>query len=183
MKRLVPSSTVVVVVDVQERLAQAMPPGRVADVVRAVRLLAAGAQRLGGTVLVTQQYTSGLGATLAVLDDGLAHAERFEKVTFSAVGAAGFVDALARTRATSAVVVGMETHVCVYQTVRDLVARDLDVHVALDGVSSRDEQHRETGLRLCERAGASVTTAETVVFDWLERAGTEDFKVLARLVK
>ena len=185
MKRLEAQSSVVVVVDLQERLMAAMPEGRSADVVRATRLLVEGAQHLGAVVLATQQYTKGLGPMVAPVEQVLAaaNAERFEKLSFSAALADGFSEALQRSRATSAVVVGIESHVCVFQTVRDLVDRDLDVHVAVDGVCSRDEQHREIGLGLCERTGACLTTAETVLFDWLQRAGTDEFKRISGLVR
>jgi nicotinamidase-related amidase len=185
VKRLEAKSSVVIVVDVQERLMSAMPQERAQAVVRAARLLCEGARRLGAAVLATQQYTKGLGPTVGPVDEALlqANAGRFEKLTFSGVHAEGFSEALQRTRATSAVVVGVESHVCVFQTVRDLLDRYLDVQVAVDGVCSRDEQHREMGLRLCERSGGILTTAETVLFDWLERAGTEEFKQLSKLVR
>jgi nicotinamidase-related amidase len=185
VKRLDPKGTVVVVVDIQERLAAAMPGPRLADVVRAGKILIEAAPLLGASVLVTEQYPAGLGSTLSALDGPLraSRARRFEKLDFSALGAQGFWDALQRTRATSCVVVGMEAHVCVFQSVRDLVGRYLDVHVAADGVCSRRDDHRELGLRLCERSGAILTTAESVVFDWLERAGSDVFKQVAKLVR
>jgi nicotinamidase-related amidase len=81
------------------------------------------------------------------------------------------------------VVVGMETHVCVFQTVREIARRGIAVHVVADAVASRTEENRARGLSLCERAGGIVTVTETVVFDWLGRAGTEDFKAVSKLVK
>ncbi len=185
MKRLEAQSSVVIVVDLQERLMSAMPEGRTSEVVRAARLLCEGARLMGMPVLATQQYTKGLGPMVEPVEQVLmaAGAERFEKLYFSAVAADGFSDALQRTRATSAVVVGIESHVRVFQTVRDLADRYVDVHVAVDGVCSRDEQHRDIGLRLCERAGGILTTAESVLFDWLAKAGTEQFKQISRLVR
>jgi nicotinamidase-related amidase len=77
----------------------------------------------------------------------------------------------------------METHVCVFQTVRDLVAAGYEVHVCADAVSSRTEEHRRVGLELCREAGAVVSLAETAVFDLLHRAGTDEFKRVSPLVK
>jgi nicotinamidase-related amidase len=77
----------------------------------------------------------------------------------------------------------METHVCVFQTVRDLLSAGFVVHVPIDGVCSRREDHKQAGLELCRSAGAVVTTAETVVFDWLERAGSDDFRELSKLMR
>lgn len=184
MKRLEPRETVVVVVDIQERLASAMPPSRMEEVLRAATILVEAARLLGASVIVSEQYPKGLGATVAGLRERLRPmaALHIEKLEFSAVQAKGFVEALQNSRATSCVVLGMEAHVCVFQTVRDLVARYLDVHVAADGVCSRNEAHRELGLRLCERSGAILTTAETVVFDWLGSAENEVFRQVSRLV-
>jgi len=81
------------------------------------------------------------------------------------------------------IVVGMETHVCVYQTVRDLIGRGFEVHVPIDAVVSRHDDDRTVGIALCERAGAIPTTTETIVFDWLGRAGTDAFRTISKLVR
>jgi len=185
MQRLLPASTAVVVVDVQERLAAAMPEQQLREVLRASRILLEAARLLGAPVFVTEQYPKGLGPTLAELEPTLvaAGAKRFEKDAFSAADAPGFAEALIASGAKAAVVVGMESHVCVYQTVRDLVARGLEVHVPIDGVSSRRDDHREAGISLAERDGAVRTTTESVVFDWLVRAGSDEFKQLSKLIR
>lgn len=185
MNRLDPRTTAVVVVDVQERLAGAMPPEQLATLLRSARILIEGARLLGAKVVATEQYPKGLGATLPELADLLdgVSAPRIEKLDFSACDADGFDDALERAGARSAVVIGMEAHVCVYQTVRDLVARGLDVYVPIDGVASRREDHRDVGVDLCTRAGAVRTTTESVAFDWLSRAGSDEFKALSKLIR
>jgi nicotinamidase-related amidase len=185
MKRLEPKTTAVVVVDVQDRLARAMPTHQLDEVDRSIRILVEAARLLGAPVLVTEQYPKGLGPTLPEISEVLnaAGAQRFEKLDFSACDANGFSTALERAGVRAAVVVGMESHVCVYQTVRDLVARGIEVYVPIDGGSSRRDDHRETGLRLCEEAGAVRTTTETVVFDWLRRAGSDEFKALSKLIR
>jgi nicotinamidase-related amidase len=81
------------------------------------------------------------------------------------------------------VITGMETHVCVFQTTRDLVAMGYDVHVCADAVSSRTEEHRVRGLDLVRQAGATVTTAETAIFDLLHQAATPEFKAISPWVK
>ncbi|MFO0572000.1 MAG: isochorismatase family protein [Polyangiaceae bacterium] len=185
MKRLEPQRTAVLVVDVQERLAQAMPPEQVERLRRAARILIEAARLLGAPVLATEQYPKGLGPTLPEVAEALrsVDAHRFEKLDFSAWDAEGFRERLGATGVTSAVVIGMETHVCVYQTVRDLVAAGFDVHVPVDGVASRREDHRQVGLELCERAGATRTTSESVVFDWLGKASGDAFKQVSKLVR
>lgn len=185
MTRLDPKTSLVLVVDVQEKLARAMPEAMMKDLERAATVLIEAADTLGARVLCTEQYPSGLGSTLPIIAEPLGRigAPVLSKMEFSACDAPGFAEAIAPISPESVIVVGMETHVCVYQTVRELCRRDLDVHVCIDGVASRREDHRAAGLGLCQAAGARLTTMETVVFDWLERAGTDAFRKLSKLIR
>jgi nicotinamidase-related amidase len=185
MRRLVPEECAVLVIDVQERLAAAMPPAQVAEVTRAATVLIDAAARLGGRVLATEQYPAGLGATIAPVAAELERAgvSPIAKLEFSACDNHDFERAFARAGARAAIVVGMETHVCVFQTVRELTARGVAVFVPIDGVASRRDDHRAAGIDLCRAAGATITTMETVVFDWLRRAGTESFKHLSKRIR
>ncbi len=185
LHRLVPRKTAVIVVDIQERLAAAIPEEQRADVIRATTILVEGARLLRAPVLVTVQYSKGLGPTLGTFDGILdsAGATSFDKMHFSAMDSSRFDEALRALRVTDVVVVGLEAHVCVYQTVRDLSGAGVVVHVPIDGVGSRRDDHRRAGLALCERAGAVLTTAETVAFDWLRQAGTVEFKVMSKLIR
>jgi len=185
IERTKPSTTAIVIVDVQDKLATAMPPERMEQVERAARILIAAATELGAPLLCTEQYPKGLGPTIAPIRSALqaSGVTPIEKLTFSGCAEPRFVQALKDTGADAAVVMGMETHVCVFQTVRDLSARGLRVDVPIDGVVSRRDDHREVGLELCRKAGATMTTAETLLFDWLVQAGTDTFKKLSRLVR
>jgi Isochorismatase family len=185
VQRLAPTKSLVAVIDVQERLAAAMPEERMARLLRGVGVLLEAAKLLGASVLATEQYPKGLGPTLPEIGTKLTEmgASRIEKTVFSAAGAPAFVEGVERAAPAAVIVVGMEAHVCVYQTVRDLTARGLCVLVAVDAVVSRREEDRSVGIALCERAGAVPTTVETVVFDWLERAGTEEFRALSKLLR
>lgn len=185
MRKLGAESTVLVVIDVQERLASVMPSETMRRVVRGIELLLEGAHQLGGPVLATEQYPKGLGHTVSPIAQSLAMRGivPVEKITFSAVATPAFSERLDLLPVRAAVVVGLETHVCVFQTVRQLVERGLEVYVPIDGVASRREDHRLAGLALCERAGAFATTCETVVFDWLGEAGTEAFRTISKIVR
>jgi nicotinamidase-related amidase len=185
MRRLSPDECAVLVIDVQERLAAAMPPAAMADVTRAATVLVDAAARLGARVLASEQYPSGLGPTIAPVAAELAKAgvTPIAKVEFSACDNPEFDRALAAARARAAIVVGMETHVCVFQTVRELCARGVFVLVPVDGVASRRDDHRAAGVELCRAAGATITTMETVVFDWLGRAGSDAFKHLSKRIR
>jgi nicotinamidase-related amidase len=185
VQRLTPSKSLIAVIDVQERLAAAMPEERMSRLVRGVGVLLEAGRLLGASVVATEQYPKGLGPTLPEIGaklDALG-SPRIEKLVFSAAGAPTFVEAVERAQPETVIVVGMEAHVCVYQTVRDLTARGVNVLVPVDAVVSRREEDRATGMALCERAGAIPTTVETVVFDWLERAGTDEFRALSKLLR
>jgi nicotinamidase-related amidase len=146
------------------------------------RLLDA-ARVLGVPVVLTEQYPKGLGATR---DDVAAHlpetVERFEKTVFSALGADGLPAALARHGRDQVVVAGIETHVCVGQSVHDLLARGLQAHVVRDAVGARFPLEDEMGWAKMMASGAQPATSEQVLFEWLERAGTPEFKAIHKLV-
>ncbi len=171
------------VVDVQERLAQAMPDEILAHIVRNTKILIDAARRLGLPIAVSQQYPKGLGQTIPPVEEVLAGAHRFDKVEFSAAACPAFAALAPKLGRDQWIVCGMESHVCVYQTARDLVARGYAVHVPADAICSRTKQNWNTARNLLARAGAIVTSTEAVVFDLLERAGSDDFKALSRAIK
>lgn len=185
MRRLNPKECAVLIVDVQERLAAAMPTSQMEELTRAATVLLEAASILGARVIATEQYPAGLGPTIGPIAERLdrAGAHKIEKLDFSACDEPAFDRILAENPPRSVIVVGMETHVCVFQTVRELCARRIDVHVPIDGVASRRADHRATGLDLCRAAGATLTTMETIVFDWLKRAGSDEFKRLSKLIR
>lgn len=181
--RLERRETALVVVDVQERLFGAMDPEQRDAMIRSLKILGAGARRLGLPVLVTEQYPKGLGPTLPEVRDALGPVEAIRKVTFSCCAADGFTDALRRSGSRAVVLAGLETHVCVLMTALDLLAEGLAVHVPWDATVSRGRQNWEYGLALLRSEGAVVTTTETVLFQLLRQADSDDFRALAPLLK
>lgn len=180
------SRAALLVVDIQDRLAPAMPPDALAAVLRNTAILIQAADQLGLPIVVSQQYPRGLGPTARPIEDALAPARqvhRFDKLEFSAAAAPAFAQLAPRLHRDQWIVCGMEAHVCVYQTARDLAARGWDVHVCADAVCSRTAANRELGLGLVARAGAIVTAAETCVFDLLGRAGSDEFRALSKVIK
>lgn len=166
-----------VIVDVQEAFRQAVEGFE--GVTANVSVLARGAREVGVPVIVTEQYPRGLGETVPEVADALDGAPRIEKTVFSAARAEGF-DLGGRDQA---LVCGIEAHVCVSQTAHDLLERGVQVHVASDAVTSRTAENREIGLRKMAESGAILSSAETALFEWLERAGTPEFKAVQALVK
>ncbi len=106
-----------------------------------------------------------------------------EKMNFSCCAEPSFLDALERTGRKKLIVVGMETHICVLQTVLDLLASGYVVHLVRDAVCSRDKLDWESGLDMSREAGAVITSTETVLFQLLERAGTDEFRKISKMVK
>jgi nicotinamidase-related amidase len=181
-----PADTGLVLIDCQVRLANAMPDEILGRAVRNWVTLVEMAARMQLPVCVSEQYPQGLGPTLPVLKEALGKvmppARWIEKLDFSCGDAPLFHQFLANGRRTF-IVAGMETHVCVYQTVRAMVARGLRVHVPLDACLSRSKTNWRVGLALMERAGAVPTSTETVLFDLVKRAEGDSFRALAKLIK
>jgi nicotinamidase-related amidase len=173
MSLLLRDRAALVVVDVQEGF---RPFASFAGVAEACAKLVQAARILELPTLVSEQYPKGLGHTAAEV--GLQDERRIEKTVFSAVRAEGFDLAGAE----QAIVCGIETHVCVSQTVHDLLADGVEVHVPADAVGSRHEIDYERGLERMERAGAVISTVESALFELLERAGTPEFKAVQKLI-
>ena len=167
-----------IVVDVQEAFRKAVPDfPQVAD---AAATLVRGGEAMKLPIIVTEQYPKGLGETVPevaeYLPDGV---EPHEKLRFSAAEADGF-DLGERDQA---LVCGIEAHVCVNQTVLDLLDEDVEVHVAADAVGSRTEANRELGLAKMEREGALLTSVEMALFELLGGADAAEFKAVQGLIK
>ncbi len=175
--KLQPDRAALVVVDVQEGFRKAIPDFE--SVARATATLIEGASIIGVPVVLTEQYPKGLGETAPEVADHLPEGtEPLEKICFSATDAEGF-DLGGRDQA---LVCGIETHVCVNQTVLDLLGGGTEVQVAEDAVGSRTEENKRVGLHKMERAGAVLTSVETALFELLGRAGTDEFKRVQKLI-
>jgi nicotinamidase-related amidase len=180
---LEPAKAVLLVIDVQERLCAAMDANVLAQLTKNTGILLESAKELAIPVIYTEQYVKGLGPTLAELKQRVPAAPCHEKLTFSCCGNEPFVKQLKDSGRTQAIVTGMETHVCVLQTVIDLLDAGFTVHVVKDAVMSRSNDNRQTAIEAMVLAGAVPTCTESVVFELLKIAGTESFKKLSKLVK
>lgn len=176
------SSSLVLVVDVQERLAAAMDPEALAAMERACVTLIRGASLLSVPVMATEQYPQGLGPTRPGLREVLP-SPALEKRHFSCWAADDVRAAVEATGRKQIVICGMEAHVCVFQTVRDLAMAGYQPFVVSDAVLSRNQANRQLGLSLMRDAGAVVTAVEVVLFDWMGTAGHPSFKSVSKLVR
>jgi nicotinamidase-related amidase len=176
--------TALVVIDVQERLFPAMDADHREEVMRNIKVLTAAARRLGLGTVVTEQYPKGLGHTLQEVRDTLpAGVQPVEKAAFSCCKVEAFRGRLTGTGARQLVLAGIEAHVCVLMSALDLLAEGYAVHVVADAVTSRTQANWRLAMAQLRQAGAVVTTTETVLFQLLRQADTDDFRELARLIR
>ncbi len=179
--RLDREDTVLVLVDFQEKL---MPSRKDGDkVISATVKMIEGAKVFGIPVITTQQYTKGLGATVEPVAEALGCDEHIEKKEFSCYANPDFRNALDGLGKKTVLIAGCETHVCVEQTVFDLLEAGYNVMVLGNCVSSRFKNDRKTALQLMQSAGASVTTYEAALFDLLGSADDPVFREISKIVK
>lgn len=169
------------VIDVQQRLAPAVqePQRAIANTL----ILMQAAARLGVPVTLSEQYPKGLGRSVAALLERTAPESIIEKLHFSCAAAPELsrrIDAQARGQI---VIAGMETHVCVLQSALGFRAAGKQVFVVQDATSSRTLENKAAGIERMRTCGVQVVSTEMVVFEWLHRAGSAEFKELSALIK
>jgi nicotinamidase-related amidase len=175
--RLTPATSLLAVIDVQERLLAVMPEAD--SVVARCTRLATAATILGVKAVLVEQYPKGLGPTPPALAAALPPPAT--KMSFSCCGCEGFTAALA-SEITTVVLAGLETHVCIAQTALDLLARGLGVCLAVDAVASRHALDHEIALRRLEAAGVMLSTSEAILFEWCQTAEHPQFQKIRKLV-
>lgn len=178
-KRLRPDNSVLVVIDIQDRLLAKIPSA--ASLVRTAGFLLDVANLLEIPVRATEQYPKGLGPTTAEVARRVSQPIP-AKTAFSCCGAGTFLEELEMLQRPNVVLAGMETHVCVLQTALDLLEAGLHVYLPLDALAARSAPDHDAAVRRLETAGAVPTTAEAVAFEWLCDSGHPHFKAVSQLV-
>ncbi len=172
--------SVLVVIDMQERLVPAMQaPART---IRNTRTLLTGAGELGIPIVMTEQYPAGLGATVPELN-GVAEATVLDKMHFSCMEDPGFAAHFRSLGRKQAVLAGMEAHICVVQTAASMMEDGFEVFVVSDATASRSLESEQACVARLSAFGAGIVTTEMVVFEWLGRAGTPAFKKMLPFIK
>ena len=171
---------VVMIIDIQERLVPAMIVAD--DIIHKTNILIAAAKELQLPIITTEQYPKGLGPTVAQIKSHIDPNYIFEKTSFTAYTnqVKSTLKELGRKKI---IVTGMETHICVFQTVRDLLFEGYEVFIVSDAICSRTKTNYKNALALMRDMGAVITNTESVLFDLLKEAGTPQFKALSRLIK
>lgn len=175
------NASVLVIVDIQERLAAVMSERQ--KVIDNCLHLIESAKLLNIPVILNEQYPKGLGPTVRDIKEALQPYAPLEKVTFSCCRGGNFAETLASSGRKKVILAGMETHVCVLQTCIDLLKEGYAVHVVADAICSRTEENFRIAIEFMRDAGAVITCTETVLFQLLEKAGTEEFKNISKRIK
>lgn len=173
--------TIFLIVDIQEKLAAVMTEKD--RVVRNNLHLIELAKMIRMPVMVTEQYPQGLGTTVAELREALPSYRPVEKMTFDCCGQPTFLEELKEHHKNSVILTGMETHICVLQTCLGLLKGGINVHVVQDAICSRTRENWAVGIEFMREAGAVITCTETVLFQLLKKAGTEEFKAISKRIK
>ncbi len=180
-KLLVTDKTALLIIDIQERIIRVI--NEYETVVENSIILIKGFKALGIPIYYTEQYPKGLGPTVESIQNELEGNEAIQKLSFSCSGASNLFDELKKNGISQVVVCGVESHVCVQQTVLDLIANDFQVNIAADAVSSRRVKDYKISLSRMRQYGADITTVEAILFELLNVCGTDVFKQISKIVK
>lgn len=178
---LTTDKTVLVVIDMQGKLAQSMHCREL--LFENVQKMIKGAQALGLPLLLTEQNPRGLGPTIPEIADLVPGVRRISKLSFSCCGDEVFSKELSGLQRRQVLLSGIEAHVCLYQTTVDLVASGYEVHVLADAVSSRTAENKAIGLQKMKDAGASITSVEASLFELLRVAEGPAFKQIISILR
>ena len=174
-------NALLLVVDFQQKLLAAFSePGEfLQNCVTIIRF----AKILKLPIIWTEQYPKGLGRTLEDVKSELSHLDPVEKLSFSCFGEPRFVESLSKHDSTQLMICGIETHICVEQTVLDGIGCGYQMHVLEDACGSRKERDHGAGLRKMEGAGAVLTCTEMAMYEILARSDAQEFREVLKLVK
>lgn len=179
--RILRDKTAALVIDFQERLFPFIHEHE--RLTRNVPILLDGLKVLNIPVFVTEQYVKGLGPTVQPIAFSIEGIERIEKAAFSCCDEPRFMLELAASGMENVIIMGIESHVCVLQTVIDLISNGYHPVVVEDCISSRNENDKKIAVGRMRQEGAFITTYESILFELLRSSGTEEFKAISRLVK
>lgn len=178
-----PNDSLLLVIDVQDRLAQAMPPKVAEGNIRRIKKLLIAARELKIPRLYSEQYPQGLGPTLPVLKAELSDAPRFEKLTFSCLDCPSLRQEILKHSRRNVVLAGIEAHVCVLQTALAIQEVGLTPWVVKDALLSRFKEDYLSALAFMQQRGIPMVTTEIIIFGWLRGADHPSFREMSRLLK
>lgn len=176
-------NAVLLIVDIQDRLAAAMKDKVREDVIKNCLHLIELSKMMNIPVVLTEQYPKGLGQTVNEIKEALTEYKPIEKIAFNCCYEQNFIDEIKRLNKKTILLTGMETHICVLQTCIGLLQEWFYVHVVSDAVCSRAKENWKTGIEFMRDSGAVITCTETVLFQILKVAGTDEFKAISKRIR
>jgi nicotinamidase-related amidase len=174
-------NSVLLIIDIQEKLLKLVHQRE--KLIDNIQRLIKGMKVFEIPIIVTEQYPQGLGTTISEVTQLLPDIKRLSKVCFSCCGDETIIKELKTIGRRQVLVSGIEGHICVYQTVVDLIKYGYEVYIVTDTVSSRTPENRKIAFYLLDKAGATLTSVETVLFELLKIARGDKFKAISHIVK
>lgn len=180
--RIEAQDTLALIVDFQEKLVPVID--RNEELIHNTEILIKGLKALDIPMIVTQQYTKGIGMTVPMISEAVGDEfTYYDKVTFSCAENEEILTKVAESGKSKILICGIEAHICVLQTVIDLIDKGYDVILVEDCVGSRRENDRQVGIKRAIKEGAIPTTYESILFELTRVAKSEVFKEISRLIK
>ena len=180
-KLLIPKKTALLIIDLQEVILPVI--NNYQKIIDNTIKLIKGFKILGLQIYFTEQYPKGLGSTHKAIADELSNLKPFDKMSFSCSGASELFNNFKKKNLSQIVICGVESHVCVQQTVLDLIENKFQVNLAADAVSSRKEVDYNTSLDRMRFHGCEITSTEAILFELLNVCGTDQFKAISKIIK
>ena len=172
------------IIDIQDRLASAMPADVLDKVIKNNNVLISAAKELDIPVIYSEQYPKGLGNTVPAITDNLPDSGvSIEKTCFSCSETEGFHDLLAKNKRQQIIISGIESHICVLQSAIQLQRHGYAVYVIEDATCSRKKSNHKNAIQRLRQSGIIVSNVESVLFEWLRDAKHQSFKKLSTLIK
>jgi isochorismate hydrolase len=175
------NNVALVIIDIQERLAAVMKM-KEAVINNCLHLIEL-AKMLSIPIILTEQYPKGIGQTVEPIRRALPDYRPIEKIAFSCCDEPSFLDEMKRLNKKSLIITGMETHICILQTSIGLLRESYTIHLVKDAVCSRTKENWRVACEFIRDAGGVVTCTETVLFQLLRTAGTEEFRAISKRIK
>ena len=180
-KLLSQENAMLLVVDLQDAFLNHIK--NINDVIERSCLMIKAAQLLEIPIVVTEQYPQGLGRTAETIQNVLGETTYYDKLAFGCLADDTINSVVTKNQRQQIIVIGIETHVCISQTVHDLLAHNLLPFIATDAVSSRHKIDHKTALRRMQHAGATITTTEAALFEMMASSKHNVFRDISKLVK
>ena len=177
--------SLLMIIDMQEKLVTAMNQPDLQEAVANIQMLIAAYAKFDIPVIATEQYPSGVGSVIKKVKtaDGFDNVKIMEKIHFDSLKESSINDAVKKLNRKKAVICGIESHICVYQTAISFLAEGYETYVVADAVASRNSNSRDCALDALRAEGVKVLPAEAILFLLIERAGCEDFKFIHRNIR